>query len=802
MGGGSWNPFKGKKRTRTSYYTDVISVKVFEDDLLEQTKIRMVLEKLKKGYDAKTYILNYGNAGAAQLFQLYLNGMRDFIDFLPESGVAATTVPTSAIQTVLNSRVGETVSINFSQFAIPSDEDWIRYQLQEVYNYNVGIDYVVIDNIEYTFDTYDYVSNTFKVTLTRLSGIDDPLIVTVPANEEDALKYLVSYTIPSQQRTRYWIYDPATNVYPSLSNIVDASFTFDAYPIITLRNGIFSVNEYDINSKVVTAGNESETVYRPSTITQKRYESTKDMLNTLDIDIDELIDSIEENPDIDKLQDAFIGIFITPSDTDPVVSEALYLMFNYMYTNIPPVNTLTSRADGLAGQVYNDSNIYRASYLEEPYNLHLSWIPDEPVTKNEVIGNIGTYKHSISEEFYFLEEWDTLGFYWDGARYALGKITGRYHNPDGNTTEYTYEWVNTYTDSNGRVWGDEVAVRDPRYGWPNFDALFYYRPEIFIEGNTARRRFYTIKAHYALTMKYQITSTHTRTLIAVNLVAEQTIARGSYTGWVSQNVDDSDLAIPLPVWVAESMSYMNQVALLAHCMQLVFYAAEKHTITYYTSGWFGTFLQILAIVVLLVITIVSLGSQSGWTMPSMAAVISAIGTSIATGVALTIVLKIIASTVSNTYLKMALSLAAMVVAMYVGGGFDNFEFNFADIVKLTNMGVESVNIYVGDTIATAQADIQGKLLAIQNQTTTLNESYSSISEEYSKILQSFNTSLDPTFMVSLSTDIEAFGGNAHKVFSPSFARTMMIDGYRSFDTLYQNPVEVFFNNVHTIGIIE
>ena len=83
----------------------------------------------------------------------------------------------------------------------PFDDDWCKWRLQEVYDYNVGEDYLILDNKYYYYGSCTYNSNnnnTFTVTLKAMTNIKERVeeivdstleSVTVDINTYDVMKY-------------------------------------------------------------------------------------------------------------------------------------------------------------------------------------------------------------------------------------------------------------------------------------------------------------------------------------------------------------------------------------------------------------------------------------------------------------------------------------------------------------------------------------------------------------------------------------------------------------------------------------
>ena len=128
------------------YNISIISSKVYEDDFYEDTRTKLILDKVSNNLDAKKYILNYSEVGEKQFSKFYYKGKYDYLDYLPESTLQATSVPTYKIKEVLEKKLNTKISIVDIIGMVPTDEDWCKYQMQEQYDYNVGKNYLLYNS--------------------------------------------------------------------------------------------------------------------------------------------------------------------------------------------------------------------------------------------------------------------------------------------------------------------------------------------------------------------------------------------------------------------------------------------------------------------------------------------------------------------------------------------------------------------------------------------------------------------------------------------------------------------------------
>ena len=490
---------------------------------------------------------------------------------------------------------------------------------------------------------------------------------TVSAYEDDEFYYMAEYILTESNRTKLWAYDPRTKVYPQLKIDNYTTINYESYPVVMFRNGVFSVDEWDVSSKEIQSGNVTETVQRPSSITKKRYDETTEILKSIGISLEDLLEKVEENKDIDKLQDAFTVIGVSPGavlkkvsdtqealnkleegttaykakkeeldnakDISSITSQALYRMFDHIYKQLPPSNLGTSAS-------------YHLHIDENPYNARLSWVPQMPTTEKKVIGPTGTYSHSIKNETIKrqLSKLLPFGYRYSGYTSSLEKVVydpswGRTHDSDRGSSPWSY--IATYpvvTRADGSQWiyarriTKEFSDKPPEYvmEWQEvFPHDERYMRVVYFEPYTAKN----------LIMQCQVSDTEVRTIRVgigdgikdvsstmspylkvkfkrsltrdvregYNGVTfwENTISRGKKSGLVTMALDDENLVIPLPVFVVEQMTYVERVSLIAASFHLVFYAAQYDEITYYKSTFFGSFLSMIAMAVMVVIAVIA-----------------------------------------------------------------------------------------------------------------------------------------------------------------------------------------------------
>ncbi|MFV2016615.1 MAG: LamG-like jellyroll fold domain-containing protein, partial [Candidatus Heimdallarchaeota archaeon] len=131
--------------------------------------------------------------------------------------------------------------------------------------------------------------------------------------------YAARYTLdsdPSYQK--YWLYQENLGTYPNLSGDGTGEYdTVEMLPIIPIRTKFQSLND-------------------PTHPDYSTYATSKEILDVINIDIDEIITSVEDNTnnnDIDKIEDAFILFGVNIYTTSTPGRKALFILFRNMFVN-------------------------------------------------------------------------------------------------------------------------------------------------------------------------------------------------------------------------------------------------------------------------------------------------------------------------------------------------------------------------------------------------------------------------------------------------------------------------------------
>ncbi len=318
-------------------------------------------------------------------------GESSFIDALPTCNIEAYTVDDVAAKDIIDSLYGIDSTIYSSTIKRPYKDEYAKWVLQEdsTYNYRLStneLDYTgaygtqkykyinavynsTNTNYDVTVTAYEDITTQYStVTVITITSIDatndnrnesiyDRTLVTgsitgtisdtstlvsstdttIPAGSEtdstteviDATtvdygveydstiintpsyvannNYFILYYTTDSTDLRYWLYDETTGLYPTLSFTVAGKTNLDMLPVVTLKDN---------------------SVYVNSDTTSTRYSTTKRILKTLNMDLDDIIDGLKTDSNEADITDVFIHFGIHPNTKVPAVASVLFEMFD------------------------------------------------------------------------------------------------------------------------------------------------------------------------------------------------------------------------------------------------------------------------------------------------------------------------------------------------------------------------------------------------------------------------------------------------------------------------------------------
>lgn len=612
-------------------------------------------------------------------------------------------------------------------------------------------------------DSYnqEFVSNEDIVVPTNT------VVINIPSHA-NVQHYIIEYTRTDTGQFKYWLYDPASNQYP-ISNPNQKVTNFEMFPIVMMRNAGFNVNQYQSSG-------------RPASITEKRYEQTTKMLKSIGVDVDEMIEGYSGNPDIDKVQDAFFLLGISPSDNNPIVSKALYETFDAIYDTTPFVNINTS---------------YSMSIREDPYNAAMVWNT----------GDVGVYTGTIYN-----------GALAGDCNHVIRKFT---------TTTNTYT-VRVVTSLDNKRWNPRVHVQEYTQKEVVLDGVVQnteisdsrtfttYQSTTDNEGNSIYYSIGTTKtlssskstSEDGMRIQKQLTKTTYRRIDIRNFHAVSIIRGNGFSRGNDLPLNDKNLVIPLAVPVVARLTFMEKTALLGRAVHLIFYAVQHTHLEWYETKEFNKVMQITMIVIMVVVTVivtvVTWGSGTTQTLTAFSAAMAALK-AIAVAVAVQLALKLISEFVDDPALKAALSMVVMAVGVYFTMGADFNNMSGLTAVQLSSCCVNAAAMYMGDIVAGKMDDLTGDV-------NNFNAKYEERNAQQQEIMKGQNGGLNAFDMVDLSTNIDMFSSTgttnrnaSASLLSPSqffyLATNQAAYNYDlMYSGLYDNTVHNFVANRLQLGV--
>ena len=722
------------------YNISIVSSKVYKDEFYPDTRTKLILDKVSNNLDAKNYILNYSEVGNKQFSKFYYKGKYDYLDYLPESVLQATSTPSSKIKEILEKRLNTKVSIIDIIGMVPTDEDWCKYRIQEQYNYNIGNDYLFYNNKWYYYvkNIYDINNNIFHVyfnTIGKLKKVTylvtdiEITSLTDTTDNKHTIKreeYYYYYKDNIYLYTETKVISETNEEIPkgSEGNSINSVLLNEETIINNEEEQIFNISNhnntrrYVVKYMVLKENREYYWIYDPTT--NEYPEISSPLLETIEFEMYPVVMLRNNHFNVSDYNKTSIGSTPRPpsvtkeryDDTVEVLNSVGVSLedLTKAYENSDSINNLQdvfflmgvcpSNTEPIISKVlyemfdfvydtlpYTDtSKAYAAVFKENPFNAAISWLPRPIEIKNEIIGNIGTHTHTIRSN--------------------------------------------------------------------------------------------------DLIIKKQISKTQTKTLSLYSFTSFTIIRHGGGNGGVTLSLDDKNLIIPLAVDVVNRLSLIEQTQLLDKVVYLQFYAVQHTHLEWYQTSRFMSFINILSIAVTVAVSIASFGSMTSQTLTLTSVLWSTLKT-VAIAGALYLAIKVIDTFAGDDTLKIFLKVAATAVAMYAGGAFK--DFSFIDAAQLVTSAVNAVDTYI--------QDLANNLI---DKISDFNKLYQEKLEVFEDITKELNSGLSVEDIVDVTITSSDTSSNTDKgLINPSVFYHMAINAYKDYDSLYalpNNSVSDFVNN--------
>jgi hypothetical protein len=167
----------------------------------------------------------------------------------------------------------------------------------------------------------------------------------------------------------YWLYQANAGTYPDIDNIFDSahSDTGTFFPWVYFRYAKTSMG----------ADKQSE-----------GYLSSKGLVDTLNMNYDQLIDAIHDNPDIAEVEQAMMVMAVPANTTNPIEQRYLFDFFSGLYENVKnePNSGTNTNDHTIRGLLDNALNLSSIVMQDKRFKMSLRW---RNIVKRKVAGVIG-----------------------------------------------------------------------------------------------------------------------------------------------------------------------------------------------------------------------------------------------------------------------------------------------------------------------------------------------------------------------------------------------------------------------------
>jgi len=172
--------------------------------------------------------------------------------------------------------------------------------------------------------------------------------------------YVVEFVTNGSDNT-YWVYEIGSGLYPDIDDQNTYITNLEMLPVVPIRNNSVSIT---------------------SDKTSASYLETKEILNTIGLDPDTLVEAIEESPDIDNVESSHVHFGVDPRVEDPIIAKALFETFDYIYADSALYST--------------EASSYLATMQEGVYNASLMWKEFEHEVVAGSIGTLGVCTNEVT----------------------------------------------------------------------------------------------------------------------------------------------------------------------------------------------------------------------------------------------------------------------------------------------------------------------------------------------------------------------------------------------------------------------
>ena len=286
------------------------------------------LNVLHMGWHALTNLYNYdsitntiGTLTAQKGYPVYLT---DMVVVIPEEDLPARSIESlEQWGTAPNAGVSperKTVDSAFSALRsaalLRTDPDATVDSVEVQYAWVVPTEFEVEPARTTLVEGVPRVTPAIKVTRDVIHKDTLSINITGYAPEQDYFQ--IKYKLPEESafvtlsKDAYWVYQMGSGTYPEIDAIFDHApdLPGEFFPFIYLRQGLTSMRDKEGSPA---------------------YVASEKMFKTLGLDYGGTIDSIQQNPDIDKIEQALMMFAVPANTTNQVEQKYLFDFFTRLY---------------------------------------------------------------------------------------------------------------------------------------------------------------------------------------------------------------------------------------------------------------------------------------------------------------------------------------------------------------------------------------------------------------------------------------------------------------------------------------
>lgn len=367
--------------SKTKIYVESFSTPLVEEapNLVQQSVLTSIRGERSISDDL---IANTITGLGANLKRYYKVGAEDYYYGVPSGSMKNQGASVSNVQNVISQEINEPVLVDFSVF---SAADGYYFALDYLINTRgLNETTLVVSNppsgaVGTTTFSYAKIISSNQIELVY---IDSNLIELTEAYVysgsilEDANYYHVAYfkydndgeVDPST--TFYWFYSPSEGTYEVLEPYEE--FDSNYFPVVPLR----------YNNTDFTVDDSSE-----------RYDTSRRLLRQLRMNIKDLGDAINDNPDINDIDHAFVVMGISPATEVDAAKQYLYDFWKnkegistYKKEDFDQWDARDTEFKKASPPPINKLSIAEADIS---YNVELGWLYIESTVQSGSIGDIG-----------------------------------------------------------------------------------------------------------------------------------------------------------------------------------------------------------------------------------------------------------------------------------------------------------------------------------------------------------------------------------------------------------------------------